>query len=56
MWIYFEMYKNTYGYMYFYTFFDNNTMHLIVFKQLKEEQVLFKQMQKSIDTTVLTNV
>ena len=55
----FEMYKNTYGYMYFYTFFNNNTMHLIVLllniKQLKE-QVLFKQMQKSIDKTVLTNV
>ena len=30
MYIYFEMYKNTYGYMYFYTFFNNNTMHLIV--------------------------
>ena len=33
--------KNTYGYMYFYTFFNNNTMHLIVLwlriKQLKEE-------------------
>ena len=55
----FEMYKNTYGYMYFYTFFNNNTMHLIVLllkiKQLKE-QVLFKQMQKSIDKTLLTNV
>ena len=24
------MYKNIYGYMYFYTFFNNNTMHLIV--------------------------
>ena len=24
------MYKNTYSYMYFYTFFNNNTMHLIV--------------------------
>ena len=40
MFIYFEMYKNTYGYMYFYTFF-NNTMHLIVLllkiKQSKEE-------------------
>ena len=37
----FEMYKNTYGYMYFYTFFNNNTMHLIVLllkiKQIKEE-------------------
>ena len=37
------MYKNTYGYMYFYTFFNNNNnaMHLIVLllkiKQLKEE-------------------
>ena len=35
------MYKNTYGFMYFYTFFNNNTMHLIVLllkiKQLKEE-------------------
>ena len=35
------MYKNTYGYMYFYTFFNNNTMLLIVLllkiKQLKEE-------------------
>ena len=34
------MYKNTYSYMYFYTFFNNNTMHLIVLlkiKQLKEE-------------------
>ena len=35
-----EMYKNTYGFMYFYTFFNNNTMHLIVLllkiKQLKE--------------------
>ena len=30
MFIYFEMYKNIYGYMYFYTFFNNNTMHLIV--------------------------
>ena len=30
MFIYFEMYKNTYSYMYFYTFFNNNTMHLIV--------------------------
>ena len=34
------MYKNTYGFMYFYTFF-NNKMHLIVLllkiKQLKEE-------------------
>ena len=60
MYIYFELYKNTYGYMYFYTFFNNNTMHLIVLllkiKQLKEEKVLFKQMQKSIDKTVLTNV
>ena len=60
MYLYFEMYKNTYGYMYFYTFFNNNTMHLIVLllkiKQLKEETVLFKQMQKSIDKTVLTNV
>ena len=41
MYIYFEMYKNTYSYMYFYTFFNNNTMHLIVLllkiKQLKEE-------------------
>ena len=40
MFIYFEMYKNTYSYMYFYTFFNNNTMHLIVLlkiKQLKEE-------------------
>ena len=61
MYIYFEMYKNTYGYMYFYTFFNNNTMHLIVLllkiKQLKEKnKVLFKQMQKSIDKIVLTNV
>ena len=24
------MYKNTYSYMYFYTFFNNDTMHLIV--------------------------
>ena len=60
MYLYFEMYKNTYGYIYFYTFFNNNTMHLIVLllkiKQLKEETVLFKQMQKSIDKTVLTNV
>ena len=36
------MHKNTYGYMCFYTFFNNNnTMHLIVLllkiKQLKEE-------------------
>ena len=35
------MYKNTYGYMYFHTSFNNNTMHLIVLllkiKQLKEE-------------------
>ena len=35
------MYKNTYGYINFYTFFNNNTMHSIVFilkiKQLKEE-------------------
>ena len=35
------MYENTYGYMYFYTFFNINTMHLIVLllkiKQLKEE-------------------
>ena len=31
MYIYFEVYKNTYIYtMYFYTFFNNNTMHLIV--------------------------
>ena len=30
MFIYFEMYKNTYSYIYFYTFFNNNTMHLIV--------------------------
>ena len=41
MYIYFEMYKDTYGYMYLYTFFNNNTMHLIVLllkiKQLKEE-------------------
>ena len=41
MYIYFEMYKNTNAYMYFYTFLNNNTMHLIVlllkFKQLKEE-------------------
>ena len=33
--------KNTYGYMYFYTFFNNNTMHLIVLllkiRQLKKE-------------------
>ena len=37
----FEKYKNAYGYMYFYTFFNNNTMQLIVLllkiKQLKEE-------------------
>ena len=36
----FEMYKNTYGFMYLITFFNNNTMHLIVLllkiKQLKE--------------------
>ena len=54
------MYKNTYSYMYFYTFFNNNTMHLIILslkiKQLKKKQVLFKQMQKSLDKTVLTNV
>ena len=54
------MYKNTYGYMYFYTFFNNNTMRLIVLllkiKKLNKKQVLFKQMQKSIDKTVLTNV
>ena len=35
------MYKNTYGYMYFCTFFNNNTMHSIVLllkiKHLKEE-------------------
>ena len=35
------MYKNINGYMYFYTFFNNNTMHLIVLllkiKGLKEE-------------------
>ena len=35
------MYKNTYGYMYFYTFFNNKIMHLIVLllkiKQLKEK-------------------
>ena len=35
------MYKNTYSYIYFCTFFNNNTMHLIVLllkiKQLKEE-------------------
>ena len=35
------MYKNTYSYMYFYTFFNNNAMHLIVLlfkiKQLEEE-------------------
>ena len=35
------MYKNTNSYMYFYTFFNNNTMHLIALllkiKQLKEE-------------------
>ena len=41
MYIYFEMYKNTYSYMYFYTFFNNNAMHFIVLlfkiKQLKEE-------------------
>ena len=41
MFIYFEMYKNTYSYMYFYTFFNINTMHLIELllkiKQLKEE-------------------
>ena len=30
MFLYFEMYKNTYSYMYFYTFFNNNKMHLIV--------------------------
>ena len=60
MYIYFEMYKNIYGYMYFYTFFNNNTMHLIVLllkiKELKKKQVLFKQIQKSIDKTVSTNV
>ena len=36
------MYKNTYGYVYFYTFFNNNTMHLIVLllkiKQLLKEE------------------
>ena len=36
------MYKNTYGYMYFYSFFNNNTMNLIVLllkiKQFKEER------------------
>ena len=46
--------------MYFYTFFNNNTLHLIVLLlksiQIKKKQVLFKQMQKSIDKTVLTNV
>ena len=35
------MYKNTYGYMYFYTLFNDNTMHLIVLLlksiQIKEE-------------------
>ena len=40
MYIYFEMYENT-GYMYVYTFFNNNTIHLIVLwlkiRQLKEE-------------------
>ena len=44
MYIYLEMYENTYGYMYFYTIFNNNTMHLIVLllkiKQLKEENVI----------------
>ena len=48
-----------YTYMYFYKFFNNKTMYLIVLllkiKQLKK-QVLFKQRQKSIDKTVLTNV
>ena len=33
--------KNTYSYMYFYTFFNNNAMHSIILlfkiKQLKEE-------------------
>ena len=42
MYIYFEMYTNIYGYMYFYSFFNNNTMHLIVLllkiKQFKEER------------------
>ena len=46
--------------MYFYTLFNNNAMHLIVLlfkiKKLKKKQVLFKQRQKSIDKTVLTNV
>ena len=41
MYIYFEMYKNSYGYMYFCSFFNNNTVHLIVLllkiKQLKEK-------------------
>ena len=41
MYIYFEMDKNTYGYIYFYTFFNSNTMDLIVLllkiKQFKEE-------------------
>ena len=36
--------------MYFYTFFNNNTMHLIVLS------LKIKQMQKSLDKTVLTNV
>ena len=40
MYIYFEMYKNTYGYMYFYTFF-NNTMILIVLL-LKIKGVVWK--------------
>ena len=41
MYIYSEMYKNTYSNMYFYTFFNNNTMHIIVLllkiKQLNKE-------------------
>ena len=37
------MHKNTYGYMYFYTFFNNNTMHLIV--------LLLKIKQKIIEET-----
>ena len=40
--LFWDVIKNTYGYMYFNTFFNNNTMHLIVLllkiKLLKEEK------------------
>ena len=38
--LFWDLQKYIYSYMYFYTFFNNNTMHLIVLlkiKQLKEE-------------------